>query len=378
MLSKHLMNFQEDKVVAQNEQKHFQEIDLMKVWACIAVLVFHVTKSVFKWSNLDKENVVYSIVDGLIQWMHLYHVPVFFFCSGFLFFRNPICLGQTGYWRYVKKKLISLGIPFVTFSLLYVFLSSFLKADENHRVYELRNIWELFTKPVAQYWYLLTLFEILMVIPLFLWAVRGLKIKQGIVTGLFLVGSLYIIFTIQGHDAIFLRYIFFFLLGGIVCVLQIRPVLPRIITAVLFLSGLVLCVMGNCWKRYLVRGDMGEWVISSLLIFIMYLLSISLVDSKRCPFTIWVKPYTLHIFLIHTWIIGVIRIVLVKLGVVWGLQIILVFIGGFILSFLCGYVIKKIYFIDFFVEPYEVLKKERAFEPNSGCENKRSVKQKNE
>jgi fucose 4-O-acetylase-like acetyltransferase len=79
-----------------------------------------VLTTVQKWSEIPEvEN---SLVTILVQWLDCVHVPAFFFCSGYLYFGKALSTVRECI-QFVVKKIINLGIPYISFSFLYVFLS---------------------------------------------------------------------------------------------------------------------------------------------------------------------------------------------------------------------------------------------------------------
>ena len=87
-------------------------VDDVKVIACILVVVGHFFQSMVKASILPDS--------GLYEWfittVYYFHVPLFFICSGYLY-QKYSKVNSVGSWRRnVAKKVLALGIPYVTFS----------------------------------------------------------------------------------------------------------------------------------------------------------------------------------------------------------------------------------------------------------------------
>lgn len=87
-------------------------------------------------------------------------MPLFFSISGFLYGYKDI--SRLNCWenrkQYLRKKIISLGIPYILFSIIYIILNSWLSryVDTNNS-YEIHNVFLILYSPVAQYWYIWTL-----------------------------------------------------------------------------------------------------------------------------------------------------------------------------------------------------------------------------
>lgn len=60
--------------------------------------------------------------DLIVRWIYNFHMPLFFFVSGFLF--NPRHIDSK--WPYVKKKIKTLWVPYVKWSLLFLVFHNFL------------------------------------------------------------------------------------------------------------------------------------------------------------------------------------------------------------------------------------------------------------
>lgn len=141
-------------------EKHVLYIDILKAIACICVLVGHVIGGIVK-ANIYVSNVL----SHLCAYVYLFHVPCFFFASGYLYANKQIENGKE-YVLFVAKKMLILGLPYLVCTVCYVAMSFFFSSEMNSNTYysfgALINIWR---EPIAQYWYLYALLIMFMVIP---------------------------------------------------------------------------------------------------------------------------------------------------------------------------------------------------------------------
>ena len=87
-------------------------IDIVKWVACMLVLLGHFFQS------MEKSGIM-EVTKGY-QWfehtIYLFHVPLFFICSGYLYQRNSQVTTRQEWKDNVLRKLINLGVPYVAFS----------------------------------------------------------------------------------------------------------------------------------------------------------------------------------------------------------------------------------------------------------------------
>ena len=105
-------------------------VDDVKVIACILVVVGHFFQSMVKASILPDS--------GLYEWfittVYYFHVPLFFICSGYLY-QKYSKVNSVGSWRRnVAKKVLALGIPYVTFSTATWVLKKAFSSSVNNQI----------------------------------------------------------------------------------------------------------------------------------------------------------------------------------------------------------------------------------------------------
>lgn len=133
--------------------------DLVKVIACGLVVLGHFSQSMIK-SGFMNGGVLY-------EWFQLtiysFHVPLFFICSGYLYQKYSHVNSVGAWWFNVRRKAISLGVPYLVFTLLTLVMKAFAGNLANSA--EIGPLQTLLFHPTAPYWFLYTLFFIFLITP---------------------------------------------------------------------------------------------------------------------------------------------------------------------------------------------------------------------
>mgnify|MGYP004500843241 FL=1 len=136
-------------------------VDDVKVIACILVVLSHFFQSMTK-ANILPENDLYEWFETTIYY---FHVPLFFICSGYLYQKYSRVNNVSSWYRNVAKKVLALGVPYLTFSTATWLLKTVFADSVNKQADGLFST--LVVNPSAPYWYLYALFFIFLVTPTF-------------------------------------------------------------------------------------------------------------------------------------------------------------------------------------------------------------------
>ena len=162
-----------------NISKRIIWIDIVKIFACILVVLGHLHMSMMLSNYYAKEAIYYWFP---IQTIYTFHVPLFFVCSGYLYqmksFGGSII---DDHIKTIISKGLNLIIPYIFFSLVTLLLKVIFSADVNNQATPIIDT--ILFNPVAPYWFLYALFFLFCVIPRF-------KKKRYI--GIFFLFSLFI------------------------------------------------------------------------------------------------------------------------------------------------------------------------------------------
>lgn len=136
-------------------------IDYTKAFACFLVVLGHLLQS-FQNARIDNN---IEITSFIIWFIYLFHMPLFMCMSGYLYLKNKKIFSWKNYKKFFKKKVINLGIPYITFYLLYLGINVLFSSSVNtpKGIDELIGI---FNNPMAPYWFLYALLSIFMIIPI--------------------------------------------------------------------------------------------------------------------------------------------------------------------------------------------------------------------
>ena len=147
---------------------------------CFLVVVGHVFhgKYFFVWEKVLQE-VIYS-----------FHMPLFMFISGYLFFTTQIKRNKP-YCRVVKNKAVRLLIPYFCLSLftlvLKVVFSGYMKRSSEFSFQQLLDafVW-LTNNPLGEMWFINSLFGLFLLYPVYCWA-DAKNLRGGLLIVLFLI-----------------------------------------------------------------------------------------------------------------------------------------------------------------------------------------------
>ena len=136
-------------------------VDNAKVIACILVVLGHFFQSMTK-ANILPENDLYKWFN---QTIYYFHVPIFYICSGFLYQQFGKAKNISSKLRNIRKKFITLGIPYFVFSFATWVLKTVFSNSTNDQIGGLFDT--LFLHPTSPYWYLYALFFLFLITPVF-------------------------------------------------------------------------------------------------------------------------------------------------------------------------------------------------------------------
>lgn len=338
-------------------------IDALKSFACLCVVLGHVIR------GLRKEPIEISgVLTILADFVYYFHVPCFFFASGYLY-ANKQLKSREEYWQFIWKKLVALGIPYFACSVMYILLGSAISSDiELNGLQGL--IKELLAAPVAQYWYLYALFEMFLIVPVIEYIFR--KTGKGWILFLFIAVSMGI-----RTDIFWIKYLVlytcYFYLG--VCFNQknilnkyhIYETAPR---KLLMLCSVLTVGMYGFYKYVVTEFSLNRSVnyivgggvkIGLVICMVVMAVAFTQTDNVVNAFLNRIAPYSLYIYLFHTWFTGATRVVLCKIGIYndW-----LHMICGMTVGVLCpvaaALIIRKVPVFRFWIEPLSVVKNRKC------------------
>lgn len=136
-------------------------VDDVKAFACLLVALGHFFQSMVN-ADILPETMLYSWFNKTIYY---FHVPLFFLCSGYLYQKKSGRGNAYSLRENVIRKGISLGIPYLVFSLATWLLKAIFSGAVNSQNEGLLHT--LLLEPASPYWYLYTLFFLFLITPRF-------------------------------------------------------------------------------------------------------------------------------------------------------------------------------------------------------------------
>jgi len=324
-------------------------IDFAKLFACFLIVTRHLVTGLTKANLTSEIDEIYSIFDSIT---HLFRVPLFLFCSGYLYQKLSLVNDLKSYWNNISKKFINLGVLYFTFSGITILLRYVFSGYVNNP-FESNAFNTLIFHPIGQYWFLYSLFFIFLFCP-----------------------------TVQSAKEAYCLLVISLLLK-ILIISDIRLPYPLSYTQrdlIWFAFGIIFVKFNLtkffCWKFVLVsalylpisilvisQGQLNN-AIKPLLIFLGILMTISFffVISKQSwfPSEIMVSfsKYTMHIYVLHTITNATFRAILSKMDIhSIIIHIIVGFFSSIAIPITIAYFCQKFALLNFFFEPVKMINK---------------------
>lgn len=330
-------------------QKKEMWIDNVKIFACLFVVLGHFFQSMVT-SSIIHQNELYNWFNTSIYY---FHVPLFFICSGYLYKKVHHYSTVKSHFKLIEKKLINLGIPYFTFSLITWILKNVFSSNVNNQTDGF--IKSLFIEPIPPYWFLYCLFFLFLITPIFK------KDSQNYC--IFLVAlMLNILIQFVSIDIYIIQKIcinlIWFSLGIILEQSNFYRTTKRktlYINIALLLLFISLSIIFSLRRNFFPCKNLLMGLIScfSFLGIINYISK----TKKQTKILMFLSRYTMHIFLLHTICAASLRSLLLKLNVTNSvIHIVLGIIISFIGPIIIGIISDKIKFLDFFFKPNKYIK----------------------
>ena len=257
---------------------------------------------------IDSHAVVYCLP---IQTVYTFHVPLFFVCSGYLYQMKPPDTSQHERIRFIKRKLLDLGVPYLIFSAVTLILKIVFSDSVNNQAppFFRTLLWE----PIAPYWYLYTLLLLFCIIP----RQRKRRDTVGLFCVCIIVKIIYIAFPVQNFLPDLVEKIcanaIWFSFGMLLTDVQIRQLLiRRNIGLVCFLVAIGLSASFYSKDN---QSLIFQFIVALLFVYSItafFILELKTGDSH------WIaalSEYFLPIYVLHTITAAGARTILTKMGI---------------------------------------------------------------
>ena len=324
-------------------------VDNVKVIACILVVLGHFFQSMTQ-ANVLSANDLYQWFN---QTIYYFHVPLFFICSGYLYQKLSVVNDVHSWGRNVLKKLLVLGIPYFTFSLVTWVLKTLFSSSVNNEIGGLGDT--LFLHPTSPYWYLYALFFLFLITPTF-------RNRSMAMIGLLIAFVFKTLGIFGGYGVSVISYILsneiWFVIGMCLSVFEFRKYLLKgnLITPIV--TGVIFLLL-SVWV-YMIGINHGviSFLLGLLACFSVVTLMAKIYENRgqSAAFGTLAK-YTMPIFLMHTLFAAPLRTVLFKLGIQNAvIHVILGIAISFIGPMVAAIIMKKSKWLEFFIYPGKFIK----------------------
>ena len=332
-------------------------VDRLKGYACFLVLFGHVIMGI-RLAGVD----IPEFFHGMEKFIWSFHVALFLFLSGVVYKVTGEWKGKETKCGFILYKLYNLGIPYITFSAVYVLINSLV--GEANTGFALSDILYIWKTPVAQYWFLYALFFLFCI-----WtALSGILKNWQITVIVVLIGYLapFLRIPIGSMDVVFYSALAF----GIGTFVDFKslaklPIWAKcLVVSAHIVTGIVFILL-NKIEAPLVKEIMILFGIYSSIMFISMLQSCEIVAR----FLGFVNKYSFQIYLLHTIFTAGIRIVMLKMNITqWWIHVLLGTVCGLAFSVLAAEIAKKVKFFNFFFFPAKTLKLKRGESKNGNSQ----------
>ncbi|MGR8823293.1 acyltransferase family protein [Leuconostoc citreum] len=328
--------------------KRIAWLDLAKGITIFFVVLVHVLEGIYKTGQYRQFNFFAEATMGIL---FTFVMPVFFALSGFVY--KPVS-GFKSLLASLKKKIISLGVPYIIFSVIYVMLQHL--GTDVHHLNSWQDLAHIGVLPIGYLWYLYVLFFVFVLVGL-LSILNISPILQLTIYLLLLVLSLsqtiHLPYILQGvcmwTSSFYIGYL-----------LKKKPLMLH--DRLLFIMSVALFALG-C----IVQANFGgsTWFVTDMMTptdvlaklssipLFLYLFSHIKFGSVGNYFTDCGR-YSLIIYLVHAPAASVIRIALQKLGLEsYVLLVFLTLISAWCISLLVVRLVQNIPWLSLVFNPYQ-------------------------
>lgn len=249
--------------------------------------------------------------------IYLFHMPLFFAISGFLYgYKELKNIGRPQ--DLIEKKLISLGIPYVVFSVTYICFNVVIqKVAQTNTVTSMKSVAALLWNPVAQYWFIWVLLIYFIIVA----CCGNTYTKLKILTVIGAAVSLTENFLMNGLNTAYhngLAYFFYFSFAAMIGYnfreRENKELCVSIETVVILLiSGFSFALLARKPEfigAFILRASLLR--VLGIVAFSASIICITKIDIIK-EILVRIGKYSWYIFLLHSYFLCATRIVLKKI-----------------------------------------------------------------
>ena len=312
-----------------------KEIDVLYFLGILLVLIGHSHSS--DWSQFEN-----TILERIIYFIYMFHMPLFFFISGFLF-QNSNRLEKEGYRKWIANKALRLLTPYFFWSLLAVLPKYYIERGSFEGVG--KAILDNFINPRASvwghFWFLPVLF-----LTYVLFGTAKMIIKS---KGLFLYSSwlsTLIIYFLPIRTQVFglsdLRGLLIFFTIGVV----VRNVIPKQLgwnKVTLSVYGVIATGISIVIYNYYGNKNIITGLIVAVLMVAVCWIVATIIDENEI--ITWVSSHNFTMYIFSWFFQSVVMVICGRIGYHWILTFFVMFAAGVVGPVLVIMIYEKLPFL---------------------------------
>lgn len=280
-----------------------------------------------------------------------FHVPLFLFLSGYVY-------QITGKWEskgnrisFLLHKALNLGLPYVVFSCLYIFLNSFTTGTNHSN--RITDIFNIFVNPVAQYWFLYSLFLLFL-----LWTLLSYFWNEKIILIVLIVVNMVIMkYSINLFD--------WWLVSAYIIVFGLGVIIPNMIFDKCGTGTKLFIMIAHVTFAVIVHSEKLDTIyavaeVRRVIGIIASICFISLISKNEIvkKYLLIVNNYSFYIYLLHTIFTAAIRMILIKMGIMsFAVHTVVGVAIGLLIPIGIGVLSGKLILVDVFFFPSKNIKR---------------------
>lgn len=290
-------------------------LDISKAYAIILVVIGHVVGGYTgNYSNEAYDKFV-SITLFLI---YSFHMPLFFFLSGYSYAIQENSDDRKSYVRFLKKKARRLLIPYVVFTSLQVLIKLPFQGKISS-VVSWKSIPLMILIPVDQFWYLYVLFVVSALVAFIDWKNKSKLLNLCVIVFAYVSGALLSIVmpgVVKENSSVLLnvmKYSLFFYCGAIFKRKKKRLSISQSVYC--FLAFVFISSISQWIKNEII----SYFVIMTIMAFVgigfVVGISMNIKAMWKSRNLLLIGRETMSIYIFHVLICAVIRILLFRIGI---------------------------------------------------------------
>ena len=320
-----------------SEQKKLNYISFLQFIGPILVIIGHAM------NGLEYN----AVLNPIKEWIYIFHMPLFFFISGYLFCYKD-SLKVKGYKKFIKEKFWRLMFPYLVLNIIFILpkflVSSFIKDQVE---FSMQYFIYIFLAPRANIWghlwFLFALFLVYAISPIF----DFIRKSNNKIYWLLLILLSIMIFIIRPiHTDLFAindlqKDLLFFVMGMLIALIPVEKIKETITKnkfLVLVIINVILSIIWGIYKEV----QIIQLLIGVNTLFILFSMPI-VFNNIANKFILKQANYSFAIYIMHWPVILVARIIFYQvLNLNSILSFIIMLISGYLVPNIIIYLANKI------------------------------------